>query len=415
MKKYIYVLTALLFSAGVYSDWQKINSFPADYVQDIYISGGIVYAATANNGVYKSADGTLSWVQISTGLNNTQALQCQQIISGSGSLYAATVDGIYKSTNLGANWVKKSAGIIVGGGALYEFCESIYELNGTLFTGAYTGIYRSANGGENWLATNVSGIHIWAKNFTLHNGILFAARETGNFPNGYLSTDNGLTWSSLTSISVPSITFFSEPGKLFAGTIHGAWLSTNNGGSWLERSEGYTPDPYTSSFVRVNGVLVSSLKNGGSGIYKSTNDGILWVGFGQGLPFLSVIDKLVIFNNKILAATSGGIYERNASEVTWVNQISGEVPAGYSLSQNYPNPFNPETKIRFELPVGATRRVALTVFDALGRETTSLVNEFLKPGIYEINFNASYLTSGIYFYTLQAGEFTDTKKMILIK
>ncbi|MCI0449851.1 MAG: T9SS type A sorting domain-containing protein [Chlorobi bacterium] len=415
MKKFLIIFSALLYSACLYSDWQKINSFPVNYVQDIYISGGIVYAATANNGVYKSTDGTLSWVQISSGLNNPQALQCVQVISNGGSLYAATFDGIYKSTNFGANWIKKSTGIIIGNGANYEFCESIFEHNNNLFTGAYTGLYRSTNGGESWLATNITGMHIWAKNFTLHNGTIFAARETGNQPNGYFSTDNGITWNSLSSISVPSITFFSEPGKLFAGTIHGAWLSTNNGSSWLERSNGYSPDPYTSSFVRVNAVLVSSLKFGGSGIYKSTNDGILWENFGQGLPFLSNIDKLVIFNNKILAATSGGIYQRNASEVTGITQISTEIPASFSLSQNYPNPFNPVTKIRFELPAGVARRVALTVFDALGKETASLVNEQLTPGTYEVSFNGSDLTSGAYFYSLQAGEFTETKKMILVK
>jgi photosystem II stability/assembly factor-like uncharacterized protein len=219
----ILILLQFLIALNIRADWQKINSFPSNPVQDIHFSGNIIYAATGSNGVYKSTDGMLSWAEINNGLSNTQALLCKQIISSGGILYVATADGIYKSINSGTNWVRKSAGIVVAGMS-YAYCESIFEFNGSLFTGSYTGIYRSTNGGENWLETNVSGTHIWAKKFTLHGGILFAARDVGNSPNGYKSTDNGLTWDDLSTLTVPSITFFSEPGKLFAGTVHGAWL-----------------------------------------------------------------------------------------------------------------------------------------------------------------------------------------------
>lgn len=414
MKKTLITLALVVASINTYSQWNRINSFPAISVSDLFVSGSIIYASTNNNGVYKSTDAGATWQQFNNGLNNAQAIQCKQVLLTGNVLYTATIDGIYKSTDFASSWVKKSNGIVVGGGAIYTFAESIFELNGVLFTGTYTGIYRSTNNGENWITTNIMGSAISAKNFTLHNGILFAARENINNPIGYKSTDNGLTWGNLSGLSFFStITFFSEPGKLFAGTIHGAWLSTNSGTNWVERSAGLNADPYNSSFIRVNNVFITSLKLGGSGIFKSTNDGVLWVNFGDGLPFLLSIEELIISGSKMLAATSSGIYQRNSSEVTGIIQISSEVPGKFSLEQNYPNPFNPETKFRFHIPEKGN--VKLTVFDLLGRNVSALVNQNLEPGTYEAGFNASGLNSGVYFYRLESNGYTETKKMILVK
>jgi hypothetical protein len=103
------------------------------------------------------------------------------------------------------------------------------------------------------------------------------------------------------------------------------------------------------------------------------------------------------------------------SKVTFVSvtPISSEVPANYSLSQNFPNPFNPTTNIKFGLVKAGF--VSLKVYDLAGKEVSSLVNEKLSVGTYQYNFNASNLSSGIYFYTLRTEGFTETKKMMLIK
>ncbi|MCB0745039.1 MAG: T9SS type A sorting domain-containing protein, partial [Ignavibacteriae bacterium] len=93
----------------------------------------------------------------------------------------------------------------------------------------------------------------------------------------------------------------------------------------------------------------------------------------------------------------------------------------FSLEQNYPNPFNPTTTISYAIPTVAeanfssTANVTLKVYDVLGKEITTLVNEASKPGIYQVTFNASNLTSGIYYYRLQYGEFNETKKLVLLK
>jgi len=90
-----------------------------------------------------------------------------------------------------------------------------------------------------------------------------------------------------------------------------------------------------------------------------------------------------------------------------------EIPNYYSLSQNYPNPFNPSTVIKFTMPKGDN--VKLVVFDILGREVRTLVNEFRSSGVYEVNFDASALSSGVYFYRVETGDFSATKRMLLVK
>ncbi|RPI19004.1 MAG: T9SS C-terminal target domain-containing protein [Ignavibacteriae bacterium] len=101
-----------------------------------------------------------------------------------------------------------------------------------------------------------------------------------------------------------------------------------------------------------------------------------------------------------------------------ISSISTEIPSSYKLYQNYPNPFNPTTKIKFDVPseVRSQRlEVRLIVNDILGREVSALVNEELTPGTYEVEWDAANYSSGIYFYTLSANNFTQTKRMLLIK
>ena len=154
---------------------------------------------------------------------------------------------------------------------------------------------------------------------------------------------------------------------------------------------------------------------------KYNNSGIqLWAqkfnGIGNGSDFGRVV----------LADASGNVYVSGScfvnnldncvikySPLTGINVLNNELPTGYSLSQNYPNPFNPATNIKFAIPQAGF--VKLTVFNMLGREVETLVNENLNAGTYNADWNASSYSSGVYFYKVQAGEFTDTRKMILVK
>ncbi|MFN3693558.1 MAG: T9SS type A sorting domain-containing protein, partial [Ignavibacterium sp.] len=115
-------------------------------------------------------------------------------------------------------------------------------------------------------------------------------------------------------------------------------------------------------------------------------------------------------------------FEGNTSNFARLNIVTdveeeNQVPSEFALEQNYPNPFNPSTKIRFSIPnVGTELALSvLKVYDTLGNEVATLVNEEKPAGVYEVEFNASKLSSGIYFYKLSAGSFTEVKKMTVLK
>jgi hypothetical protein len=118
------------------------------------------------------------------------------------------------------------------------------------------------------------------------------------------------------------------------------------------------------------------------------------------------------------SAVSNGYFTISNSLGKSVTQLSTEeLPKEFALNQNFPNPFNPETRINYQIPVGTRQGVfvQLKVYDIVGREITTLVNEELSPGIYQVSFDASKLPSGVYIYRLSAGSFTSIKKMILTK
>ena len=175
----VLVTLMLTFSVSVSNaQWSQVPSSPTSVIQDIVEFNGVLYLAHGLQGVYRSADSAATWQLISAGLNTPQAKNVYQLLVKEDTIYAATVDGIYKSQNAGMHWLKRSNGITIGPGALYEFCESIFEYNNELFTGAWSGIYRSTDCAENWITTNASGSGILAKNFVSHSGEFFAARES---------------------------------------------------------------------------------------------------------------------------------------------------------------------------------------------------------------------------------------------
>ncbi len=149
------------------------------------------------------------------------------------------------------------------------------------------------------------------------------------------------------------------------------------------------------------------------------NDGTLTV---QGNNFSGTFTPTTVIQNAkwIIASKdsrqSQGFYLKSIDGIqitTIANEIGDLTIKNYSLSQNYPNPFNPITKIKYAVP--QLTKVQISVFDFLGREVVTLVNQDQSTGNYTIDFDASYLSSGIYFYQLKAGGFIETKKMLLLK
>lgn len=260
------------------------------------------------------------------------------------------------------------------------------------------------------------------------------------------------------------VAFAEDKQLMFSGNNVYFYLYDVFGGTHLTSSPSIPIHQYTHvaatydasagiASLYINGVFDTS-KSVGSGVSNST--GSLYYGFdpvGGGPPLKGIIDEVRIWNiarteseiqstmNQTLNGNEAGLIaywkfdegtgtttadatsnhnDGAISGATWV--ISGVLPVEetfnsapeeFSLEQNYPNPFNPSTKISWQLPVGS--HTTLVVYDMLGNEVATLVDEFKPAGSYEVEFNASQLSSGIYFYMLQAENFVSVKKLILLK
>ena len=195
----------------------------------------------------------------------------------------------------------------------------------------------------------------------------------------------------------------------FACGSNSFFMYTSNGGvNWVSRSSGIQVGLNGLHFVNQN----QGWTVGGTGtLYSTTNAGLNWVVLqsktGQDLNSIHSFDGVNAW-----AVGNSGVISSNYSPATGVeNEITGL--NDYTLFQNYPNPFNPSTKISFNLP--SREFVTLKIYNALGSEVAILLNEDLDAGFHEINFNASGLTSGVYFYEISTGDFAETKKMLLLK
>jgi len=171
--------------------------------------------------------------------------------------------------------------------------------------------------------------------------------------------------------------------------------------------------------VKMKWVTVSELNNTGFDIErKNSNDVWTKIGFAAGNGTVNTSTEYN-FEDKNLQTGKYSYrlkqidYNGNYKYYDLTTDVSIGVPAKFVLEQNYPNPFNPSTTINFEIPNGSF--VSLKVYDTNGREISSLVNELKNAGYYSVKFNAANLSSGIYFYKIQAGEFSAVKKLVLVK
>ena len=227
---------------------------------------------------------------------------------------------------------------------------------------------------------------------------------------------NGPYGGDITCFAVDSTT-------IFAGTYSGGvYLSTNNGQSWTAAKAGLINTNTLALATDGTNLYVGEGGYGG-GVFVSTNNGTSWKAANTGLTNFNITALAVSAasgGSNLFAGTYGsGLWKRPVSQmITGVNDNNSAVPESFSLFQNYPNPFNPSTKIKFDIPETVKRKtldVKLIIYNILGREIQTLVNESLKPGSYEVTFDGSNLPSGVYFYKLIAGNYVETKKMLMIK
>ncbi len=222
-------------------------------------------------------------------------------------------------------------------------------------------------------------------------------------------------------------TLYTHKNNLYAGTHLGVFLSTNNGKNW-EALNSEMQDFSISSIAIYDTTIFAC---NGYDVYSSSDNGAHWINTRiKGTSYQVIYaSSLIIQDTIVFAGTSiNGIWSRKISDlVTEIEENDPPPVIQFSLSQNYPNPFNPTTNFEFRIPAstaggsdfpagsGASGFVSLKIYDVLGNEVASLVNEEKAAGTYKVNFNADNLSSGVYFYQLKAGKFISTKKMLLLK
>jgi hypothetical protein len=257
------------------------------------------------------------------------------------------------------------------------------------------------------------------------------------------STDGGVTWGSdIQLTNNPAIA--SAPSITASGNdIHIVWQdyrdarheiyykrSTNNGLTWSADTKltselfgSRNPKIYSSGNM-VHVVYFSGEPNSEIFYKRSANSGVAWENSVQVSASLTAAlwpaitasgtRVHVVWADSRHGSSNPEIYYNfNPTGNIGIVKIRSEIPKEFALSQNYPNPFNPVTNIKFALPSSSFAK--LVVFDVLGREVANLVNEQLKPGIYEVDFDGTNFPSGVYFYKLTSENFIQTKKMMLIK
>jgi len=204
-------------------------------------------------------------------------------------------------------------------------------------------------------------------------------------------------------------------GNLFAGTERGGvLLSTDNGTSWTQ--SGLTNTNVGALAVSGTNLFAGTSPNGGGsggGVFLSTNNGTSWTAVNTGLTNTSVSSLAVSDSNLFAGTSGGGVWTRPLSEMITDVESEEPLPSKFTLAQNYPNPFNPSTTIRYGLPQRS--QVTLSVFNTLGEQVALLQNGEQEAGYHEIKFDAKNLSSGVYFYRIQAEDFVQTKRLLLLK
>jgi len=400
----------LLFSLIIYN-----RSFPGWIEQfsgttnNIYSISGIndqnLYAYGSNNTLLKTTNGGINWIILNLNFPY-QNMRCYFIDLNTGWVSGRN---IYKTTNGGVNWVTQVIN------------DSSYSINWFCFINQYTGwatysrnswppsggIYITTNGGINWQVQKSSADYYQCVQF-INNQTGFIA----GYASVYKTTNAGVVWSSNSGANGVRLSFSSaDTGWITSSSVK---KTTDGGLNWVYQQSGSTGQ--YSGIKALTGLLGFAICN--SDIIKTTNGGVNWEKiytnssclFNDMYFYDTLVGWVVSNGGKIFKTLNGGI-------TGIVNQESS-LTKSILLYQNYPNPFNSETKIKFDIinyHFNNRTKTTLVVFNVKGETVKTLINSLFKEGTYELTFDASALPSGVYFYQLKTENFSETKKLMLLK
>lgn len=422
-------------------NWTAINNnlfITQFYYGAVNPTGTTYYGGTQDNGTLKST-GSANWTTVMGGDGGATEVD----FSNTNNLYMEYVNlAFFKSTNGGATYSKSMSGIPVGPDfwdgttdrTLFISPFSIDPNNSnTIVAGTYR-VWRTTNSAGNWTAisgdltgdgTGSSGDKISTVIVAKGNSnVIYAGCTDGRVQ---VTTDAGSNWNLrnsglpvayctriATDPNNPSIAYatysgFSSGSKVFK--------TTNFGMNWTNITSNLPNIPVNC--IVVNPASANNIFIGTDlGVFSTVDGGSSWVQDNSGLANVAVADlDYRSSDNKLFAATHGrGMF--STTVVTSVKEIAGTFPEKFELSQNYPNPFNPSTSFKYSLPEAGN--VTVMIYDLNGKRVTELVNNYQNAGTYEVAWNGKndtgvQVSSGTYIYRIDAGDYSQVKKMVLMK
>jgi len=406
------------------TNWNSVSSGVSNHLESIYFpNSDLGFIAGQNGIILKSTNGGNNWVIKSSG--TTSNLISVYFVDTQTGFAVGTNGTIIKSTNVGENWINQTSGVTT-------------TLNDIKFSDQSTGLTVGSNGVI--LKTTNSGIS-WISQVSGTTDPLYSISYLPNFngsavyvAGGYSaggadvegkvinSTDGGNIWVSndcessriLYSIGFPNSTTGFAVGE--GGTI----IKTFNAIVPVELTT-FTSS-ITGNDVTLNWCTATEINNQGFQIERSNKleaKSGEWesIGFVIGNGTTTEAQSYSFADENL----SAGEYQYRLKQIDYDGtfeysntiEVNIDLPKTFALLNCFPNPFNPSTKIIYEIPKQSN--VLLKVYDILGNEVSILVNEMQSAGSYQIVFDASELSNGVYFYKLQAGNFVQTRKMILLK
>jgi photosystem II stability/assembly factor-like uncharacterized protein len=384
--------------------WYLQNSGTSEHFSGVRVIDENTATAVGTNGsIFRTTDAGVTWRTQTSG-TSSDLIGVFFIDVNNG--YVVGANGtILHTTNGGSNWINLTSSPTSYLFGVYFINENIGSLAGL------DGIWFTSNGGTTW-TKQTTGSNEWL--FAIHMTDANIITAVGNSGTILRTTNGGNSWSSQVSGTNSNLTgiYFANTTTGIASGGYGTIRQTTDGGTtWNGQTSGTTSFLYDLSFTDSNNGTV--IGQDGT-IIRTTNGGATWTmqtsGTSNNLSGVSFLNSnlgtAVGSYGTILRTTNGGVSFVEEEQIN-------EVPTEFLLSQNYPNPFNPNTTLRYSIP--KSTQVTLKIFNALGEELEILVNDEKSIGTYELNWNASRLPSGIYFYQINTGGFIETKKMIFLK
>lgn len=346
-------------------------------------------------------------------------------------LYLNYEDQLTGSNDFAVAHIDTGGQVIFSGRGIPSFALAVdYADSHTVYVGVADYLLRTTDGGYDIHDITPPGgraldIAIAASN----DSILYAACDGGV----YKSTTRGDSWIQVFSLGIP-VAVAVNPYNAgiayvalysYGDNPRGVYKTTDGGSNWRQMNNGLDSLQDTNwlfNTIAINPKVPEELYLSASraGIYRSTDGGENWQPFSDGIPIPSQVTSIAIdtLNNRLYAGMrwdplpTQGVYIYDGKPTNVLGQNINPA-AAFQLCQNYPNPFNGTTIIRFEIPHSSN--VSLKVYDLLGREISTLINNNLRRGWYQIPFDAGSLASGVYVYRLQAGGFIEIKRMTILK